>query len=268
MLLRRRQRCNFVFEVKLTYDHYRAAVGTLMLGHRFSSHLARSQLADSIVRQFMAIIGSLQSPSVSQHAGIGMFLLSGFTLRVLSFSTGGGKGQVIDRRIKAHPVDAVTVSESRDFYTSDEQRAIRSHWLERDHEHAYLKEVLGEDALTFVREQNRLCLSQFGDPSSTPLYAKILSILDSQEKIPYLRKYNDLYYNFWQDHSNPRGVWRRISMESYLSSSPAWEVVIDFDELGRLEGESWVYKGRRAIAHMLPCRSAVWLPACFIACMH
>lgn len=243
-----------------------------MLGHRFSSHLARSQLTDSIVRQFMAIIGSLQSPSVSQHAGIGMFLLSGFTLRVLAFSTGGGKGQAIDRGTRAaHPVDAVTVSESlggRDFYTSDEQSAIRSHWLKRDQEHAYLKEVLGEDALTFVREQNRLCLSQFGDPSSTPLYAKILSILDSQEKIPYLRKYNDLYYNFWQDHSNPRGVWRRITMDSYLSSSPAWEVVIDFDELGRLEGESWVYKGRRAIASMLPWRSAVWLPACFIACMH
>jgi len=179
-----------------------------------------------------------------------MFLLSGFTFRVLAFSTtgtGGAKGKAIDRGDAAvHTVDAATVSDSytrRDFYTSDEQSAIRSHWLERDQEHAYLKEVLGEDALSFVREQNRLCLSQVGDPSSTPLYAKILSILDSQEKIPYLRKYNDLYYNFWQDHRNPRGVWRRTSMESYLSNSPAWEVVIDFDELGRQEGESWVYKG-------------------------
>lgn len=242
-----------------------------MMGHRFSSHLARSQLSDSIVRQFMAIVGSLQSPSMSYHAGISMFLLSGFTLRVLAFSTaGGGKGKAIDKGTRAtHPVDAVTFSDSigrRDFYTSDEQNAIRSHWLERDHEHAYLKEVLGEDALTFVREQNRLCLSQFGDPSSTPLYAKILSILDSQEKIPYLRKYNDLYYNFWQDHSNPRGVWRRISMESYLSSSPAWEVVIDFDELGRLEGESWVYKGRCATAHMLPYLTRA-LSCYLLACM-
>jgi prolyl oligopeptidase len=45
------------------------------------------------------------------------------------------------------------------------------------------------------------------------------------------------------DEANPRGLLRRISLSSYLSSKPDWEIVLDIDELGRTEGESWVYHG-------------------------
>ena len=123
------------------------------------------------------------------------------------------------------------------------EEMIRSYWLARDGEHEYLKEVLGEKALEWVKDRNEHCINYLGEPSTSPLYDKILSILDSNDKIPYLRKLNDLYYNFWQDKQNPRGLWRRITMESYLSNNPLWETVLDFDELGRQEGESWVYKG-------------------------
>ena len=106
-----------------------------------------------------------------------------------------------------------------------------------------MKEVLGDKALDWVKGRNEHSITSLGDPSKSPLYDKVLSILDSSDKIPYLRKINNMYYNFWQDKQNPRGLWRRTTMESYLTSSPQWETVLDFDELGRQEGESWVYKG-------------------------
>jgi prolyl oligopeptidase len=45
------------------------------------------------------------------------------------------------------------------------------------------------------------------------------------------------------DETNPRGLLRRTSLSSYLSSTPDWEIVLDIDELGKTEGESWVYHG-------------------------
>jgi len=120
---------------------------------------------------------------------------------------------------------------------------IRSNWLARDGEHDYLKDVLGEKSLEWVKGRNVHSVNALGDPKESPLYDKVLSILDSSDKIPYLRKINDLYYNFWQDKANPRGLWRRTTMESYTSAAPEWEVVLDFDALGAAEGESWVYKG-------------------------
>lgn len=59
-------------------------------------------------------------------------------------------------------------------------------------------------------------LSAIGDPTNTPLYNKILSILDSQEKIPYVTLlHDDWLYNFWQDERNQRGLWRRTKASSY-----------------------------------------------------
>jgi prolyl oligopeptidase len=57
-----------------------------------------------------------------------------------------------------------------------------------------------------------------------------------------------MYYNFWQDSNNPRGIVRRVaSLEEYRSAEPNWETVLDLDALGREEGESWVYKGQNPL---------------------
>ena len=46
-----------------------------------------------------------------------------------------------------------------------------------------------------------------GNPKDSLLYKKILSILDSKDKIPYITKIFEHYYNFWQDENHPRGLW-------------------------------------------------------------
>eukprot|EP00321_Phaeocystis_globosa_P008677 CAMPEP_0118811840 /NCGR_PEP_ID=MMETSP1162-20130426/1914_1 /TAXON_ID=33656 /ORGANISM="Phaeocystis Sp, Strain CCMP2710" /LENGTH=754 /DNA_ID=CAMNT_0006741511 /DNA_START=1 /DNA_END=2265 /DNA_ORIENTATION=- len=108
----------------------------------------------------------------------------------------------------------------------------------------WLEEVMAEDALEWVKGRNAAALSELGDPKATQDYSRILSILDSKEKIPYVgRVLNGLYYNFWQDENHIRGIWRRTTLPEYRKTSPAWETVLDLDALGREEGESWVWKG-------------------------
>src|SRR6185437_10986977 len=64
-----------------------------------------------------------------------------------------------------------------------------------------------------------------------------------KEKIPFLTKHADKYYNFWKDADHPRGLWRRTTLESYRTGEPAWEVVLDIDALGKAEGKNWVFQG-------------------------
>ncbi len=55
-----------------------------------------------------------------------------------------------------------------------------------------------------------------------------------------------------------RGVWRRTTLDSFLTAEPDWEVLLDLDELARSEEENWVYKGatcllpdhRRCMIHL------------------
>ena len=108
----------------------------------------------------------------------------------------------------------------------------------------WLEDVEGAEALQWVGESNAAAVSAIGDPKGKPLYNKVLSILDSDEKIPYVgRVLNGLYYNFWQDEKNERGLWRRCTPEEYRKDAPDWETVLDLDALGEADGIQWVWGG-------------------------
>jgi prolyl oligopeptidase len=66
--------------------------------------------------------------------------------------------------------------------------------------------------------------------------------LDSNERIPFVTKHGEYYYNFWRDRKNERGLWRRTTLNEYQKSTPEWEVLLDLDALGKSEGENWVWK--------------------------
>ena len=76
---------------------------------------------------------------------------------------------------------------------------------------------------------------------------RILQILDSEERIPDVQKLGPYFYNFWRDGKNPRGLWRRTTLEEYKKAKPAWEVVLDLDLLGKEEKENWVWHGAQAL---------------------
>ena len=131
------------------------------------------------------------------------------------------------------------------------QNEIRKYWLERDPENRFLEDVLGDQALDWVKGQNKICVDSVGNPENSPYYNRILNILDSKDKIPYVSKINNYYYNFWQDSSHKKGLLRRTTLESYLSSETVWEPVLSIDDLCAKESENWVYSIIRY------CRKAV-----------
>jgi prolyl oligopeptidase len=108
----------------------------------------------------------------------------------------------------------------------------------------WLEDVEGEAALTWVRAQNDRSLAELqADPDYSAFEAAAMEALTSAERIPYGTIRDGMVYNFWQDDTHVRGLWRRTSLESYASESPAWETILDFDKLAEDEGENWVYKG-------------------------
>ncbi len=113
-----------------------------------------------------------------------------------------------------------------------------------DDPYLWLEEVEGEAALDWVRAQNERSLAELtADPRYAGLEAAALEIVTSSDRIPYGSIRDGQVYNFWQDETNVRGLWRRTSLESYATEAPQWETVLDFDALAAAEGKNWVFKG-------------------------
>src|SRR6185369_11813718 len=115
---------------------------------------------------------------------------------------------------------------------------------ESDDPYLWLEDVSGEKALNWVRQQNAMSQKELEAlPDFEATRKRILDILDSKEKIPYVSKHGAWYYNFWRDEKYVRGVWRRTSLTEFRKAQPAWETVLDLDQLAADEKENWVWKG-------------------------
>ena len=108
----------------------------------------------------------------------------------------------------------------------------------------WLEEVTGEKALAWVKERNAESTAELAKSDEfKALDERLLKILDSKEKIPFIAKHGELYYNFWRDAQHKRGLWRRTTLEEYRKEHPNWETVLDLDALGEQEKENWVWHG-------------------------
>lgn len=112
-----------------------------------------------------------------------------------------------------------------------------------DDPYLWLEEVTGERALDWVRTRNEPTLARFADGDFERMRVEALEVLDTDARIPYVVRRGDYLYNFWRDAANPRGLWRRTTLDSYRSDAPEWDVLIDVDALGRADGEKWVWAG-------------------------
>ena len=113
-----------------------------------------------------------------------------------------------------------------------------------DDPHLWLEDVTGEKQIAWVRERNAESTQALTSGTGfATLEQRILSILDSKERIPAVTKIGDRYYNFWRDAANPKGVWRSTTLDEYRKAEPAWETVIDIDALAKTEHENWVWHG-------------------------
>ncbi|UCG87645.1 MAG: S9 family peptidase, partial [Gemmatimonadota bacterium] len=108
----------------------------------------------------------------------------------------------------------------------------------------WLEEVEGERALAWVEAHNASTLAELqAHPWFSTLEQEILQIITSEDRIPYPSTRGEMVYNFWTDAEHPRGIYRRTSLDSYLSGAPAWETVLDIDALAEKESVQWAYRG-------------------------
>ncbi len=108
----------------------------------------------------------------------------------------------------------------------------------------WLEDVTGTQAMQWVNEQNARSTQELARSAEfKALNDRFLTILNSNERIPYVSKIGERYYNFWRDAQHERGIWRRTTLEEYRKAAPAWETVLDLDALGAAEKESWVWEG-------------------------
>jgi prolyl oligopeptidase len=108
----------------------------------------------------------------------------------------------------------------------------------------WLEEVDADAALGWVEARNADTETELaGRQDYAALRTRLKAILDSKDKIPYVRLHGAHYYNFWRDAGHERGIWRRTTPEQYGRPAPQWETVLDLDLLARDEDENWVWAG-------------------------
>lgn len=116
-------------------------------------------------------------------------------------------------------------------------------------DHLALEQVDGDAAMAFVARENAAALAALtGDPRYETWRQQAFAILSATDRIPSPSFLGDGIGNFWQDATNPKGVWRRTTLESYRSADPQWEVLLDIGALSAAEGRDWVFKGANCLA--------------------
>ncbi len=107
----------------------------------------------------------------------------------------------------------------------------------------WLEEVEGDRATLWADAQSAATLKRFGGEQWDADTQTLRTLLDRPDKLPVPARRGGLLYNFWQDATHPRGVWRRTTMAHFQGGSPVWEVLLDLDALAEVEEADWTWQG-------------------------
>ncbi|MDP3852200.1 prolyl oligopeptidase family protein [Phenylobacterium sp.] len=108
----------------------------------------------------------------------------------------------------------------------------------------WLEDIDSPRSMAWVEAQNAKAAQRLeGDARYGPFLAEGRAIFTATDRIPAPAFRADGIDNFWQDAVNTHGVWRHTSQASYRTAQPAWDVVLDIDQLAKTEGRNWFWKG-------------------------
>lgn len=89
-----------------------------------------------------------------------------------------------------------------------------------DDPYLWLEDVTGESALDWVRQHNAVTEEQLTDNERFDrLQSDVREILDTDARIPYVRRRGEFLYNFWRDSTHVRGLWRRTTFDQYVTET-------------------------------------------------
>jgi prolyl oligopeptidase len=113
----------------------------------------------------------------------------------------------------------------------------------------WLEEIEGERALDWVRDHNEVTLGKLeSDHRFGTFQSDMEASFNATDRIPSGHERGGYVYNFWQDRTHVRGLWRRTTLQSYRKDEqPDREPLLDFDVLAEAENENWIYKGVTAL---------------------
>lgn len=112
-----------------------------------------------------------------------------------------------------------------------------------DDPHLWLEEIDGTQPLEWAASQSAATLQRFGGQQFEHDRDILTAILDRPDKIPMIARRGEYVYNVWQDAQNPRGLWRRTTLNSYATAKPDWDVLLDIDGLATAENDDWIWGG-------------------------
>jgi prolyl oligopeptidase len=108
----------------------------------------------------------------------------------------------------------------------------------------WLEDVNGPRAMAWVKAENAKTLAVLeNDPHFAGFYADALQLAEAKDRIPVPSFVRNQIYNYWQDESHVRGIWRRTTLDDFSQAEPAWETVLDLDALSAAEKANWVWEG-------------------------
>ncbi|HEY4113353.1 MAG TPA: prolyl oligopeptidase family serine peptidase [Rhizomicrobium sp.] len=109
----------------------------------------------------------------------------------------------------------------------------------------WLTDIHGAKALAWVKKQNAKSDAVLkGDATYKQDDDALLTVLNANDRIPEPRVVDHQWvFNFWQDASHVRGLWRRTTIADYANASPNWQVLLDVDKYDHDTGKNWVFQG-------------------------
>src|SRR6185369_4439653 len=115
-------------------------------------------------------------------------------------------------------------------------------------EYQWLEDLDDPAATAWVLARNEETTAALtGSDRFAELRAQAREVLDSVEGLPYPTWRDGYLYNFWRDEAHPRGLWRRTTVDSYRTTEPDWELLLDLDALAAAEDENWVWHGAHGL---------------------
>lgn len=122
---------------------------------------------------------------------------------------------------------------------------------------AWLDDVTGDEALSWVAERNAEAQARYASPDLDRLTQELTDVLDAPDRIPAVASRAGMVYSFWTDAEHPRGIWRRATWLSYVSGAPSradrpaepteWETLLDVDALAAERNRPLVWGGAKVL---------------------